>query len=389
MQELRLAKRWAEELETVAARIGQFVPRPETRARAGRFLRATVAGGARRNGWQLAEAAGEATPHGMQQLVASAAWDVDAVRDDLRAYVREHLGAGGVLIVDETGFLKKGTKSAGVQRQYSGTAGRIENCQIGVFLAYATARGQAFVDRALYVPDSWITDRPRCREAGIPDAVTFQTKPELARDMLARALAGGLRPTWVLGDEVYGNDRALRRWLETRHVAFVLAIRATEQLWVVDRGAPRGAPRERPVKAVADALPRTAWHRRSAGAGSKGPRVYDWAVVPLARVGADGYHALLVRRHLTTGDRAYYVVYSPRRVRAETLVAVAGRRWAIEQGFETSKQEVGLDEYEVRTYAAWHRFMTLTLYAHAVLAAMRARQAPRKKGRRRARRRAT
>jgi len=382
MQELRLAKRWAAELEAVAARIGQFVPRPETRARAGRFLRATVAGGARRNGWQLAEAAGETTPHGMQQLVASAAWDVEAVRDDLRAYVREHLGPGGVLIVDETGFLKKGTKSAGVQRQYSGTAGRIENCQIGVFLAYATARGHAFVDRELYVPAAWTADRRRCREAGIPDAVAFQTKPQLARAMLARALAGGLAPTWVLGDEVYGNDHALRRWLEERHQAFVLAIRATEHLWVVDRGAPG----ERKVEAVADALPRRAWHRRSAGAGSKGLRVYDWAVVPLARVGADGYHALLVRRHLTTGDRAYYVVYTPRRVRAETLVAVAGRRWAIEQGFETSKQEVGLDEYEVRTYPAWYRFMTLTLYAHAFLAAMRARQGPRKKGRRRARR---
>lgn len=382
MQELRLVKRWAAELEAVAARIGRFVPRPETRARAGRFLRATVAGGARRNGWQLAEAAGDATPHGMQQLVASAAWDVDAVRDDLRAYVREQLGPGGVCIVDETGFLKKGAKSAGVQRQYSGTAGRIENCQIGVFLAYATTRGHAFVDRELYVPDSWIADRPRCREAGMPEDLPFRTKPELARVMLARARASGLIPAWVLGDEVYGNDRTLRRWLEARHQAFVLAIRATEHLWVWDRGAPG----ERRVEAVADALPRPAWHRRSAGAGSKGPRVYDWALVPLARVGAEGYHALLVRRHLTTGDRAYYVVFTPRRVRAETLVQVAGRRWAIEQGFETSKQEVGLDEYEVRTYPAWYRFMTLTLYAHAILAAMRARQAPRKKRPRRGRR---
>ncbi len=382
MQELRLAKRWARELEAVAARIGQFVPRPESRARAARFLRATVAGGARRNGWQLAEAAGEATPHGMQQLVASAAWDVDAVRDDLRAYVREHVGPGGVLIVDETGFLKKGTKSAGVQRQYSGTAGRIENCQIGVFLAYATARGHAFVDRELYVPESWTEDRRRCQEAGIPDTVAFQTKPQLARAMVGRALAGGLIPAWVVGDEVYGNDRTLRRWLETQQQAFVLAIRSVEHLWVWDRGTPR----ERQVAQVADALPRAAWHRRSAGAGSKGPRLYDWAVVPLARVGASGHHALLVRRHLTSGERAYYVVFTPRRVRAETLVHVAGRRWAIEQGFETSKQEVGLDEYEVRTYTAWYRFMTLTLYAHAVLAAMRARQAPRKRGRRPARR---
>lgn len=379
MREQRLAAAWARELEAVAARIGAFVPRPESRDRLGRFMRVTVAGDTRRNGWQLAEAAAEATPHGMQRLVASAAWDVDGVRDDLRNYVVDALGTNdSVLIVDETGFLKKGTKSAGVQRQYSGTAGRIENCQIGVFLAYATARGHAFVDRELYVPESWIADRPRCREAGIPETVGFRTKPQWAQTMLARALAAGLRPAWVLGDAVYGNDRALRSWLERQQQAFLLAIRSDERLWVWRHGAPR----QMKVSAVADALPAAAWARRSAGAGSKGARTYDWALVPLARVGADGHHALLVRQHLTTGDRAYAVVFTPRRVTLGTLVHVAGRRWAIEQGFETSKQEIGLDQYEVRTYTAWYRFMTLTLYAHAFLAAMRARQTPRKKGRR-------
>jgi SRSO17 transposase len=386
MREQRLAAAWARELETVATRIGAFVPRPESRDRLGRFLRVTVAGEARRNGWQLAEAAAEATPHGMQRLMASAAWDEDAVRDDLRAYVASALGTNeSVLIVDETGFLKKGTKSAGVQRQYSGTAGRIENCQIGVFLAYATARGHAFVDRELYVPASWLADQPRCREAGIPETVAFRTKPQLAQAMLARALTGGLTPAWVVGDEVYGNDRALRRWLETEQQAFVFAMRSTELLWVWRQDTPR----QLRATTVADALPDAAWSRRSAGAGSKGPRVYDWAVVPLARVGAAGHHALLVRRHCTTGARAYYVVFTPRRVTVATLVHVAGRRWAIEQGFETSKQEVGLDQYEVRTYAAWYRFMTLTLYAHAFLAAMRARQSPRKKGRSPARRAST
>jgi len=383
MREQRLAATWARELEDVAARIGAFVPRPESRDRLGRFMRVTVAGDTRRNGWQLAEAAAEATPHGMQRLVASAAWDVDGVRDDLRAYVVHALGAkDSVLIVDETGFLKKGTKSAGVQRQYSGTAGRIENCQIGVFLAYATARGHAFVDRELYLPESWIADRRRCREAGIPDAAAFHTKPQLAQHMLARAFAAALRPAWVLGDAVYGNDRALRLWLEAQQQAFLLAIRSDERLWVWWHGAPR----QMKVGAVADALPTAAWARRSAGAGSKGARTYDWALVPLARVGADGQHALLVRQHLLTGDRAYYVAFTPRRVTLHTLVQVAGWRWAIEQGFETSKQEIGLDQYEVRTYAAWYRFMTLTLYAHAFLAAMRARQTPRKKGLRPARR---
>jgi len=380
MREQQWAARWTRELEAVAARIGRFVPRPESRGRMGRWLRAAVAGDGRRNAWQLAEAAGEATPYGMQQLVASAAWDVDAVRDDLRAYVVEALGPHGVLAVDETGFLKKGAKSAGVQRQYSGTAGRIENCQIGVFLAYVTARGHAFMDRELYVPESWSTDRPRCREAGIPDAVPFRTKPHLARVMLQRALASGLRPTWVVGDEVYGNDGALRRWLEERRQPFVLTIRADTKLWC----AVRNAPGQLAAARAADALPPRAWHRRSAGAGSKGPRVYDWALVPLLRLGAPGYHALLVRRHPASGERAYYVVFTPRAVARDTLVRVAGQRWAIEQGFEASKQEVGLDEYEVRTYAAWYRFMTLTLYAHAFLAAMRARARPRKKGRHRA-----
>ena len=377
MREQRLAAAWARELEAVAARIGAFVPRPESRDRLGRFLRVTVAGETRRNGWQLAEAAAETTPYGMQRLVASAAWDVDGVRDDLRRYVVQALGTkDGVLIVDETGFLKKGTKSAGVQRQYSGTAGRIENCQIGVFLAYATARGHAFIDRALYVPESWIADRARCREAGIPAPLGFRTKPQLAQAMLAHAREAGLTPAWVLGDTVYGNDRALRSWLETQQQAFLLAIRSDERLWVWRHGAPR----QLKVGAVAEALPTAAWTRRSAGAGSKGARTYDWALVPLARIGADGHHALLVRQHLTTGDRAYYVVFSPRRVTRRTLVQVAGRRWAIEQAFETSKQEIGLDQYEVRTYAAWYRFMTLTLYAHAFLAAMRARQSPRKRG---------
>lgn len=381
MDEQRVAQRGMGELEAVAARIGRFVPRPETRARVGRFLRATVGGDARRNGWQLAEAAGEATPHGMQQLVASAAWDVEGVRDDLRAYVCETLGPGGLLVVDETGFLKKGTKSAGVQRQYSGTAGRIENCQIGVFLAYVTARGHAFVDRELYVPESWTTDRRRCREAGIPDAVAFQTKPHLARTMLARAFTSGLRPTWVVADEVYGNDGGLRRWLEGEQQAFVLAIRADAKHWIV---GPHG-PTQTAAAAIADALPARAWHRRSAGVGSKGPRVYQWAVVPRERLGVPGLHALLIRQHPTTHDRACYVVYAPRPVALDTLVRVAGQRWAIEQGFEQSKQEVGLDEYEVRTYPAWYRFMTLTLYAFAVLAALRARQRPQKKGPRRGR----
>ena len=378
MREQQLAAGWTRELATVVARIGTFVTHPAPRARVGRFLDGALAGTGRRNGWQLAEAAHEATPYGMQRLVASAAWDVEGVRDDLRAYVRETLGArAGVLIVDETGFLKKGTKSAGVQRQYRGTAGRIENCQLGVFLAYATARGHAFIDRELYVPASWIADRARCREAKIPTTVRFRTKPQLAQTMLARALAGGLRPRWVLGDEVYGDHRALRQGLEQQRQPYVLAVRRTTAVRVADPDTP-GRHR---VATLADALPRTAWQRHSAGAGSKGPRWYDWALLSLAREAqAPGHHALLIRRHPTSGERAYYLVFSLRPIRRNAVVPIAGQRWAIEQSLEESKQEVGLDEYEVRTYDAWYRFMTLTLYAHAFLAAMRARQKPRKRG---------
>lgn len=300
------------------------------------------------------------------------------MRDDLRAYARESLGdRAGVLIVDETGFLKKEAKSAGVQRQYSGTAGRIENCQLGVFLAYATARGHTFVDRELYVPASWIADRARYREAKIPKTVRFRTKPQLAQTMLQHALAGGLRPRWVLGDEVNGDHRALRQWLEQERQPYVLAVRRTTAVRLADADTP-GRHR---VATLAEALPRAAWQRHSAGAGSKGPRWYDWALLPLAREETTpGHHALLTRQHPTSGERAYYLVFSLRPIQRDAVAPVAGQRWAIEQSFEESKQEVGLDEYEVRTSDAWYRFMTLTLYAHTFLAAMRARQRPRENG---------
>ncbi len=342
-----------------------------------------LAGAERRNGWQLAEAAGEATPYGMQRLIASATWDADAVRDDLRAYVVEHLGTpDGVLIVDETGFLKKGDKSAGVQRQYSGTAGRIANCQVGVFLAYASPRGHAFLDRALYLPQAWCDDRPRCRAAGIPDTVPFRTKPALARQMLERTLDAGVPAAWVTGDEVYGNNRALRTWLEDRRQPFVLAIKATEGLLRRDADG-LTYPR---AQTLAAALPARAWQVLSAGAGTKGARASRWAWVDVPRRGWPGWrHALLVREHLTPNaegeyERAYYVVFAPKTAMLADVVRVAGTRWAIEAGFEAAKQEVGLDEYEVRQYTGWYRYVTLALFAHAFLAVARARAAPRTRG---------
>lgn len=374
---------WTRQLDALHARLAPHFARPEPRARARAYLRTVLAGAERRNGWQLAEAAGEATPYGMQRLIASAAWDADAVRDDLRAYVAEQLGdPGGVLIVDETGFLKKGDKSAGVHRQYSGTAGGVDNCQVGVFLAYASRKGHAFVDRALYLPREWCDDRPRCRAAGIPDDVAFCTKPELARDMLTRALDAGVPAAWVTGDAVYGSDRRLRMALEQRGQPFVLAVRSTEAVFYA--GLPGKAQPH--AATVADALPPDAWHALSAGAGSKGPRAYRWAWADLFRLGWPGWrHALLVRERLAPSadgshERAYYVVFAPAAATLADVVRVAGTRWAIEQGFEAAKQEVGLDEYEVRKHDGWYRYITLALFAHAFLAVARSRAAPRKRG---------
>ncbi len=384
--------RWTRQLDALHARLAPHFARPEPRARARAYLQTVLAGVERRNGWQLAEAAGEATPYGMQRLIASATWDADAVRDDLRAYVVEHLGApDGVLIVDETGFRKKGDQSAGVQRQYSGTAGRIDNCQVGVFLAYASPRGHAFLDRELYLPKEWCEDRPRCRAAGVPDTVPFRTKPVLAQQMLERALDAGVPAAWVTGDEVYGSNRRLRMWLEARRQPFVLAVRSTEALLRYDAEGLR----QPHAATIAAALPADAWQVLSAGAGTKGARTSRWAWTDLFRLGWPGWrHALLVRERLTPNadgehERAYYVVFAPKRATLEDVVRVAGTRWAIESSFEAAKQEVGLDEYEVRKYPGWYRYITLALFAHAFLAVARSRAAPRKRGIRRGPRTAT
>src|SRR5215213_6754512 len=229
---------WATELETLHARIAPRFARPEPRRRALAYLRGLVSPVERKNGWQLAEQAGDATPDGMQRLLATAGWDADTVRDDLRAYVVEHLGdPGAVLVVDETGFLKKGTTSVGVQRQYSGTAGKVDNCQLGVFLAYASPRGRAFIDRELYLPRGWIQDPARCRAARVPEQVGFRTKPQLARVLLEHALDAGVPASWVTADEVYGGDPALRVWLEDRGVFYVLAVKGTEPLGTATQGS--------------------------------------------------------------------------------------------------------------------------------------------------------
>ena len=354
---------WQTRLAVLHERIGRRFKRPEVRVRAGRYLAGLLGSVERRNGWQLAEQLGDATPDGVQRLLRTARWDADAVRDDLRAYVVEHLGdADAVLVVDETGFLKKGTKSAGVARQYSGTAGRIENCQVGVFLAYAGRRGRAFLDRELYLPRAWVEDPERCRAAGISAAAAFHTKPQLARRMLARAFAAGVPAAWVTGDEVYGNDGHFRRWLESEQRAYVLAVARSHMVW-------GGGFRQRRVAALVADLPLEAWHRIEIGAGSKGPRVYEWACGRLPYVSEPGWAQwLLMRRSVADpNDLAFYRVFALEDTALAEMARVAGTRWIIEEGFERAKGEVGLDQYEVRRYDAWYRHITLALLAHAFL----------------------
>lgn len=366
MREVETVEEWAEELKVLGSRIGQRFDRSEPRERAIAYLKGLMSEVQRKNGWQLAEQAGEARPDGMQRLLSTAVWDEAGVRDDLRSYVVETLGeSDGVLVVDESGFLKKGTHSVGVKRQYSGTAGRVENCQIGVFLGYASRKGQALIDRDLYLPQEWVADETRCQEAKVPQAVTFATKPALARQMLERAFAAQVPAQWVSGDSVYGGDRSLRLWLEEQHRWFVLGIGKAEPLW-------SGFYQQRADERAA-ALPEEAWQRLSCGAGAKGPRVYDWALLPLPRRGqaADVLHALLVRRSLADGELAYFVVFAPAGTLLQTLVSVAGMRWTIEECFEVGKSETGLDEYEVRHWPGWYRHITLSMLALAFLSVIR------------------
>src|SRR6266481_1957237 len=367
-EELNLIRQGAQALAELSGRIAPRFRRAEARKRVGRYLRGLLAPVERKNGWQMAEELGDPNVHGVQRLLAEADWDEEAVRDDLRAYVVEHLGeASGVLVVDETGFVKKGKKSAGVARQYSGTAGRRENSQVGVFLEYASTKGFAFIDRALYLPEEWTSDRVRCREAGIPDEVGFATKGELAQQMLARAFAAGVPADWVLGDTIYGYDE-MRIVLEKQQKNYVLAVPETHTVWVQGR--------QQPVGLLAALLPKEAWVVLSAGEGSKGPRLYEWAWLLLpeqAEGKSERARWVLIRRSLSDpSKRAYYRAAGPAQTTLPELVRVIGSRWKIEEGFEEAKGEVGLDQYEVRGFRAWYRHVTLALLAHAILVVLRA-----------------
>ena len=362
--------RWRQEFNELMLRIGGRFGRVEPRRRTAAFVRGLLAGLPRVNCWTIAEHAGEAGPRGMQRLLSAAVWDEAGVRDDLRGYVLEHFAdPGAVLVVDETGDVKRGTMTVGVQRQYTGTAGRTENAQVAVYLAYAAPAGCAFIDRALYLPRSWTADPARCRAAGVPQDTAFATKPALAKEMITRALDAGTPAAWVTADEVYGQDPALRAELARRGLGYVLAI-ARHHLAVTGIGG-------RPVAELAKRLPARAWQRVSAGPGAKGPRWYDWALIevadPVAAEG-EGPHWLLIRRRISDGEYAFYRAHAPGPVPLARLVRIAGTRWRIEDGFAAGKELAALDEHQVRGWTSWHRWTILALLACAFLAVLAAAQ---------------
>ena len=354
---------WSESFNEMFAQVAGVFSNAAVRRHGRWYVLGLLSHQERKNSWWLAEFAGDVSPDGMQRLLNFSPWDEDACRDAVRRYVVRNLGdPAAVLAVDETGFLKKGKMSAGVARQYTGTAGRIENAQVGVFLAYAGPDGsRALIDRELYLPEKWTGDRDRCRAAGIGDDIAFATKPELARKMIGRAVKAGVPFAWVAGDEVYGGNPKLRSWLEEQEIPYVMAVACSEMI-TVNAGSRR-------ADELAAMVPRDGWQRLSCADGSKGPRLYDWALIGTAP--AD--HQLLVRRSLSPDEKgelelAFFRCWSPRPVTLPELVAVAGARWGIEDCFGEAKNEAGLDHYQVRKYRAWYRHVTLSMLAHAFLA---------------------
>jgi SRSO17 transposase len=353
---------WSAEFVSLTDRISSLFVHSKSRSHARQYLEGLLAPIERKNGWTIAEHAGEKEPKAMQRFLNLASWDADALRDVVRDYAMENLAdPNGILVADPTGFAKKGKKSAGVQRQYSGTLGRIDNCQIGTFLAYVnTAGDRVLIDRELYIPKkSWFGDPGRCAEAGIPPELEFATRPAQVAAMIRRALAAGVGFRWFTADEEFGQNPGLRDYLEDEHLAYVMAIpKSTEFTDATGRVVT--------IKDLPGQLHPNAWHRRACGIGTKGFRVYDWAIVDSDS--AD--HQYMIRRSIDDGELAFYHCYNPRHESTGELVRVAGARWPIEECFETTKSHVGLDNYQVRLYHAWYRHITLAMLAHTFLAVL-------------------
>jgi SRSO17 transposase len=359
---------WAQALTHLHARIAARFARPEPRHRALKYLQGILSSIERKNGWQLAEHAGEARPDGMQRLLSSAIWDADGVRDDLRSYALEQLGCeSAILVIDESGFPKRGKKSAGVGLQYCGTTGRVENCQVGVFLSYVTAKGHTLIDRELYLPLDWCEDRDRCRAAGIPDDKSrFLTKPELAQKMIERIFRIQIPIGWVVADTVYGGNLDLRTWLEAHGYPYVMAVACNEP---VGFQTPTGRRREEAALVEAFVLHDGDWQHLSMSEGTKGPRLFDWAIVPMLHQWEDdARHWLLIRRCVNDpSQKTYYFVFAPPGTTLPEMVAAIGARWHVEENFENGK-DLGMDHYEVRSFIGWYRHITLVLLALAYLA---------------------
>jgi SRSO17 transposase len=367
---------WAGSLREVKRRIRPLFTQERVAVSAGLFLDGLLGPERRKTGWMRAEAAGDPGPWRQQAILGRGRWEADALRDVVRDYALETLAApDAVLVLDETGFLKQGKASCGVARQYTGSAGKVTNCQVGVFAAYVSRHGHAFVDRALYLPEAWTDDPARLSAAHVPPGVTFATKPRLALAMIGRAIAAGVPFAWVAADSVYGVgeiETALRR----AGKGYVLGVNGSHPFnsWG-DKPPVAGT-----AEAIARALPASAWARLSAGEGTKGPRLHDWAYLELADLEAAEYgdglsgpwtRGLLIRRSLTDGDLAYFTTWCPAGTGIEILVNVEGRRWAIEDGFETAKNELGLDHNETRSWHGWHRHVSLVMLAFAMLAVIR------------------
>jgi SRSO17 transposase len=350
---------WESEFRSVCMRMGHLFFRPEPRRHAEQYLRGLMAPLERKNGWTIAEHMGEKEPKAMQRFLNLTPWDADALRDIVRDYAIEHLGdPRGILVADPTGFAKKGKKSAGVQRQYSGTLGRVDNCQIGTFLAYVnTSRERVLIDRELYIPEkTWLGDRERCAEAGIPGELTFSTRPEQVIAMIDRARRGRVPFAWFTADEEFGQNPGLRSYLEETMTAYIMGIPKNTK-FTTARG-------ERVVVSeFVKCLPPNTWQRRACGIGAKGFRVYDWALIDSDHPD----HQYMIRRSLDDGELAFYHCYNPRHESFGELVRVAGARWPVEECFEAGKGEVGLDNYQVRLYHAWYRHITLAMLSHTFL----------------------
>lgn len=366
--------RYRAEFDGFYERFGWVFARSESREQGKKVLRGLLAPVERKNGWQVAEAIGDADADKTQRLMYQATWQADDARDELQAYVIDELGdEDAVGIVDETGFLKKGDGSAGVQRQYSGTAGKVENCQIGTFLAYASATGSVLIDRRLYLPVVWTNDLARCRKAKVPEEVQFQTKPEQAREMLQEAWERKVPMRWVTGDEVYGNAPELRDAINAEGKLYVMAVSSTCPVRLVD---PKllGNAGKTPAMTAAEVLSvvsASKFERLAVALGEKGPIIYDWAAVRICeqvdkRDGRIGW--LLIRRSVSDPNEvAYYLSNASEKTQCSKLAKIAATRFNIEMCFKLGKGETGLDQYEVRHYHSWYRHITLSMMALAWL----------------------